>query len=113
MPYPLALALTLLIEVPLAIWLGRHLAVRQRRAATVAAVASLTSHPVFWFLVISPMRAWLGDVGGVLVAEGLVTAWETAVWRWGAHLAWSDAAAVALATNAVSFAVGVAINVAF
>ncbi len=113
MPYPLALALTLVIEVPLAIWLGRHLAVRQRRAATVAAVASLTSHPLFWFLVVTPLRDRLGDVGGVLVAEGLVTAWEAVVWRKGAALSWSDALAMALATNAVSFAVGVAINVAF
>jgi hypothetical protein len=112
-PYPLALALTLVIEVPLAIGLGRHLAVRQRRAATVAALASLTSHPVFWFLVVSPLRDRLGDVGGVLVAEGLVTAWETLVWRRGTDLDWTDAVAVAVATNAVSFAVGVAINVAF
>jgi len=78
----------------------------------VAAVASLTSHPVFWFLVVSPLRDSMGDVAGVLVAEGLVTAWETVVWRRGAHLSWGDGAAMALATNAVSFAVGVAINVA-
>lgn len=79
----------------------------------MAAIASLTSHPAFWFLVVSPLRDRIGDVGGVLVAEGLVTAWETVVWRRGAQLAWSDAAAMALATNAVSFAVGVALNVAF
>ena len=78
----------------------------------VAAVASLTSHPIFWFLVVTPLRDWVGDVGGVLVAEGLVTGWETVVWRRGAHLAWSDAVAMAVVTNAVSFAVGVAINVA-
>jgi len=54
----------------------------------------------------------MGDVAGVLVAEGLVTAWETVVWRRGAHLSLGDGAAMALATNAVSFAVGVAINVA-
>jgi hypothetical protein len=96
----------------LAIWLGGRLGVGQRRAALVAVVASVTSHPVLWFAGYPVWRDALGDVAGLLIAEAGVTVWEAAVWRIGTGLAMSDALTIALATNAASLGLGLLLGLA-
>jgi hypothetical protein len=66
--YPVALALTLTIEVPLYLILGRVLGRRvDARGIGAAFAVNIGSHPLLWFAMF-PAASWaLGDTGGLLL----------------------------------------------
>lgn len=97
-----ALALTLVFEVPVMLWLARAQAVW--RVLLVAVAASCLTHPLAWRIasVLSPVEypvgIWLIELGVVLV-EGLwYQFWLRA--GWAKSLGWS------LLANAASFGAG-------
>lgn len=98
-----ALALTLLCETPVILWLAR--VYPKRRVLLAALSASSLTHPVAWHVgsLLSPVEYR----SGLAVIETLVVLFE-ALWywiwlrpRWPLALIWS------LTANAVSFGVGV------
>ena len=103
----MALALTLAIEVPVVTIALASFGVARLRAAVLAVVANVITHPIFGIVVAGPADRWLG-VLGVGLAEVGVVAVEAAIYAFGSRrlVRWSTAAAVALLANALSFAVG-------
>jgi hypothetical protein len=103
--YGWALALTLVIEVPLVtamVPFGRH-----RTVAAAAVAANLVTHPLLWFALLPAVEAagWSGPAA-LGVAEVLVTATEAAWYRRVLVLPGSRALAVSFAANAMSLGVG-------
>ena len=69
--YAVALLLTLAIEIPIvAVGLDRWYRVPLTRGVTVAACASLLTHPVVWFVLPAWLVPTVGPLGYLLVAEG-------------------------------------------
>ena len=106
--YPAALALTLVVEVP--VWTA--LAVRATGAAVsralgVAVLVNLVSHPVLWFVLVPAADAVAGrTVVGLLAAEAVVVVGEAALARALLGRAFGLLLATSLAANAASLAVG-------
>jgi hypothetical protein len=102
-----ALLLTLAIEVTVGIlllarWGG---AVAWRRAALAAAGASLVTHPVAWWANTVGLTAWSFAVRAPVIEIAVVAA-EALILRWALPVTARRAAAVSIAMNAASFAVG-------
>jgi hypothetical protein len=99
------LGLTLAVEVPIVVAVGQSIGVRLRRAASVAVLANLLTHPLLWFLVAPRLHdAW--GLAGVAIAELAVVVVEAAVYRrgldHGALAAW-----LAVLANSASLLAGV------
>lgn len=111
----LALALTLVIEVPVyATLLGCGWGVPWRRGAAAGVVVNLVSHPVAFLLVDPGLRPSLGSTGALAVVE-VVVAWlgEAAMlWAWLRRDP-VGLAGVSFVANALSFGLGVAVLAVF
>jgi hypothetical protein len=102
------LGLTLAVEVPIVVIVGRSLGVGARRAALVAVAANLLTHPLLWFVAAPRLHdAW--GLTGVAVAEVGVVVVEATVYRRhldrGAVAGW-----LALLANAASLLVGAVVH---
>lgn len=111
MSYAVDLGITLAIEVPVVVAVGRGFGVSARAGVVASLSANLLTHPLFWFVV----APWVGDsfgVGGLVVAEVAVVLVEATVYRrwFGAQLGRGAAAWVALLANALSLGVGVVLR---
>jgi len=94
MPYPVALALTQLIEVPIYVVVLRRAGLLPTgRAVAVAVGVNLVTHPVVWAVLVHagdayPLRFVLAETSAMLVEAALLVAvvrrerccW--ACWRW-------------------------------
>ena len=109
--YPAALALTLVVEVP--VWTA--LAVRATGAAVsralgVAVLVNLVSHPVLWFVLVPAADAVAvagRTVVGLLAAEAVVVVGEAALARLLLGRAFGLLVATSLAAAAAALVVGV------
>lgn len=111
MVFPTALAVTILVEVPVVVVLAAALRVAPwRRAAGAAAVASLLTLPLLWFVLVPLLEPALGWVGAVLVGEALVVAAEVAVYSRLLGCDLPAALGLSLAANAASVLVGLALG---
>ena len=110
MDYAAALGLTLAVEVPVVVLVAGQLGSAPRRAAVVALVASLLTHPVLWFVVAPAMDAWLG-IWGIVLAEIAVVVAEAVVYQRGLRppIGWAASLWLSLLANALSFGIGVAL----
>jgi hypothetical protein len=108
MDYALGLGLTLLVEVPVVVISAVLLGAPVRRAAVLAVVASLLTHPVLWFVVAPVLDDWLG-LWGLALAEAGVVAVEAAIYHRGLRptISAGEAFCLSLLANALSFGVGV------
>lgn len=108
MNYAVGLGLTLVVEVPVVVVVAGLLGVRPGRAAVVAVLASVLTHPFLWFVVAPVMDDWLG-VRGVVVAEAGVVVVEAAVYHRGLRPPIGAAASfwLSLLANTLSFGVGI------
>ncbi len=110
--YPAALGLTLAVEVPL--WTGLiawALEVPVRRAAVVAVVVNVVSHPLLWFVLVPVLDAATGPtVVGILAAEALVVLGEAILARILLRRDLGVLVLVSVAANAASFAVGLVLS---
>ena len=99
-----AFGLTLLVEVPIAIWLLAMVDKRPARRVAIVVLANLATHPLVWFLF--PGLA-LGSAARFALSEAWAVGAETAVYTivWPA-LPVRRAALVSLIANASSVAVG-------
>jgi hypothetical protein len=99
--YLLALALTMLVEVPVYV-----LAVpaNRWRVAAVAVVANLLTHPPLWWVLAGSGPA---QPLTFAVAEAVVCLVEGALLVLALRLSWTVALAAAVAANAASVLVGV------
>ncbi len=86
MPYPLALVLTLAIEVPIYWLVLRHLApplgaapTPSRRALLVAVGVNLTSHPVAMLGLLPLLRGPFSNVAALTAVEVAVLLYEAVV----------------------------------
>ncbi|MFD0277143.1 hypothetical protein ACFVHB_24990 [Kitasatospora sp. NPDC127111] len=80
MPYPSALALTLLVEVPLyTVALARAGGVRPARAAAAAVLVNLATHPLLWWSLSRCAAGSAGAGGSGAAYWTAFTAGETAV----------------------------------
>jgi hypothetical protein len=106
-PYLGALALTLVLEVPLVVLGLGSLGVDRRRSALLAVVATLVTHPLLWF-VVAPAFDDAAGLAGIVAAEVLVVLAEGAVFAVGARprVGYDAALCVAVLANGVSFVVG-------
>lgn len=78
--YAIALLLTLAIEIPIvAVGLARWYRVPTALGVPIAAVASLLTHPVVWFVLPGPLTPAIGEPGYLLVAEGFAWLLEAAI----------------------------------
>ncbi len=108
--YPVGLALTLGVELPLVLAVAHAVECGTRRSTLVALVANLATHPLLWFVV----APWADDrlgLTGVLLAEGGVVVVEAIVYAFGLRPrvgAWL-AGWLALLANAASLATGVVV----
>lgn len=111
--YAVALALTLLIEVPIyGAGLTRLGALPFRRAITIGVVVNLVSHPLAFLGVFPQLRHPLGDAAALIVVELAVMLGEAwGVW-WlagrGRAIASTGMITAAMA-NTVSLALGLAL----
>jgi hypothetical protein len=107
-PYLSALALTLLVEVPIyAVLLPETLECSRRKAIIAAGAVNLATHPAAFLLFVPAARHALGWVGAVTLAEVLVWASETlALWLWLRRQIVLLAVATLIA-NGLSLAIGV------
>lgn len=102
------LGLTLAVEVPVVVVVGRAIGVGARRAALVAVGANLLTHPLLWFVA----APWLHDhwgLAGVALAEAGVVAVEAAVYRRTLERS-ALAGWLALLANAASFGAGLVVH---
>ena len=107
MGYPLALALTLTIEVPLYLALGVLTGRKvEGTGLRTAVVVNLVSHPLLWFVMFPVARFALGATGGLLVSEAMVVLIEAAGLRLLLDEPWPDALPRATVANAASLAAG-------
>lgn len=100
-----AFVVTLLIEVPIAVWLLRDAEPNLSRCVALVVFANLVTHPAVWY-VFSQLFL-VGTIEYVLTAEAWAIAAEAvfyvvAVRNLGAR----QAALVAVAANVSSFAIG-------
>jgi hypothetical protein len=105
--YGAALALTLLVEVPVYSALLRALAgVRLREGARLGAAANVVSHPLV-FLVVAPLLAPLwGPVAALVSAEVLAVSVEVLVVRVLRRQDLATLAGTSYVANALSFCAG-------
>ncbi len=105
MPYPLALATTLLVEIPTVCVGYRGVAPPGRTLATALA-ANLATHGLLW-------TAWAALPGGYAArlagAEALVLLAEAAIYRVLLGGAWGRGLAVSAVANAISTIGGLAL----
>jgi len=106
--YPVGLALTLGVELPLVLAVAHAVECGTRRTTLVALAANLLTHPLLWFVV----APWADDrlgLTGVLLAEGGVVVVEAIVYAHGLRprIGGWLAGWLALLANAASLAVGV------
>ena len=103
-----AFGLTLLVEVPLAIWLLASVETKPARRAAVAVLANLATHPLVWFLF--PGLA-LGSGARFALSEAWAFGAEVAIYMivWP-RLSLRRAALVSLIANASSVAVGLVVR---
>ncbi|TYC71192.1 hypothetical protein [Streptomyces sp. CB01881] len=72
MPYPMALALTLLVEVPLyTVALTRAGGIRPARAAAAAVLVNLATHPLLWWFLGHGAARSTGSAAAYWTAFGL------------------------------------------
>lgn len=110
--YPVALAATLVVEVP--VWTGLlHVALRLpwHRAVMIGAGVNVVSHPVFWFVVFPVLSSAVNEWAAFAISEIVVVAAETAMVvaflrRQGDEAPLDVIAGVALSANLLSIAVG-------
>ncbi len=107
-PYALAFSLTLALELPVYTWLLPMVAsVSARKAATLAVLVNVASHPVLWFVIIPISERATGTlVAAVVLAETLVVVGEAGSLRLLTDGRFTDLALVSLIANAVSYAAG-------
>lgn len=111
LPQLLALALTLSLEIPMALLVRRwrKIADPAWRFALVAASTSLISHPLVWPLVttwLQPAPFWQRT----LVGEPIAVAIETLIYWKLTSATLRQAFLMALLANAVSFGVGLLVG---
>ncbi len=101
-----AFALTLAFELPFTWWLFRRMEPSFFRRSALAFFANLASHPAVWFILPAlPFGYWVR----VAISEAWAVGSETVFfWLVFKPVRWRYAGAVALAANALSFAVGLA-----
>jgi hypothetical protein len=108
--YLLALALTLLIEVPVyGLMLHAFAGARWRDAARQGLVANLISHPTVFLLVTPLLAPRLGRTSALAVAEILAVAIEAAVVQLIRRQDGVVATGTAYVANAVSFCAGLVV----
>lgn len=101
--FALTLAVELAVAVPL---LGGNGSVRRR--AAVVAVAQAVSHPVVWFVI---PALGLSRARFLMVAEGWAVVAELALYRWAfPKLGWPGALAVSALANGASVVAGLFIR---
>jgi hypothetical protein len=99
-----AFALTLLIEAPVALLLGRFFRISPSGCALSAIIGSALTHPILW-TVFHDVQPLLGALT-TPVLEAAVFLAEAPVYRMLAARRWDDALLLSLLVNAVSWAVG-------
>lgn len=104
-----AFALTVVVEVPLVLYLLRRSPVEPVRLAALVVYANLATHPIVWF-VLSQLLL-VGTIPYVVAAEAWAIAVEGVFYRVTvSDLTWPRAMAVAGISNAASFTAGRAIG---
>jgi hypothetical protein len=110
--YLVALALTLAVEVPLyTLWLWSALGVAAGRAAGLAVLVNLVTHPVLWWtlaLLSVGRSAYPVVLAGAEIAACVV---EWALLRWRLGGGGALLAFVVVGVNAASLAAGLLVNV--
>lgn len=99
-----AFALTLLIEAPSALLLGRLFRLSPSGCALSAIIGSSLTHPILW-AVFYDVQPLLGAMT-TPVLEAAVFLAEAPVYRMLAARHWADALLLSLLVNAVSWAAG-------
>lgn len=104
MTQTVAFALTLLIEAPVALLLGRLFRISPAGCALSAVIGSSLTHPILWaiFYDVQPLLGALTTP----VLEAAVFLAEAPVYRMLATRRWDDALLLSLLVNAVSWAAG-------
>lgn len=106
-PYLEALALTLIVEVPIyCLLLTIFMGIRAREALTAAIVVNLVSHPLFTFVLVPTLDRLLQPVAAVFVGEIVVCALEAGMISAGLRRDPFVAIATALIANGCSLAAG-------
>jgi hypothetical protein len=78
--YPVALAVTLAVEVPVWTVLLRQVSrVGTRSAFVIGVGVNVISHPVFWFVLYPVLASGVGDWAALVLSESAVVAAETAM----------------------------------
>ena len=108
----LALAITLALEVPIALLLGKRvfsLPISAWRLAAVAAATSLITHPVVWPL----MTMWMARAPlwqRAVVGEGLAVAVEALIYWKAVPMTGRQGFVTSLCANAFSYGLGLVIG---
>lgn len=105
MPQLIALILSLLLEVPVAVAAARRWGHPERRAAWVALAATLITHPFAWN-GFGALRPYLPYVARAVVIEGGVALFEGALYAVVLGLGWRRGLLLGLLANATSYGVG-------
>ncbi len=111
MPYVVALAVTVMVELPIYLWFGRRaLGLPERSGLPWYGGVNAVSHPLLWFGLAPAGVRLLGATAGVLAAEGVVTVGEGLAVAQGTRSRRLDALMLAALANAASFSVGLALT---
>lgn len=111
--YPVAAGLTLAVELPVyAVALWRWGGASVARAVSIGVVVNVASHPTLWFVLVPVVRSLSGShTVAVAVAEAIVWLGEgvAATLLLPGRRRWPVGLSTAVAANALSFGVGVAL----
>jgi hypothetical protein len=115
--YPVALAVTLAVEVPVWTVLLRHVCgIGTRSAVLIGVAVNVVSHPIFWFVLYPLLTGLVGDWAALVLSETAVVAAETAMVRWATrHIGAATevwlTAGIAVSANLLSIAAGFLLQV--
>jgi hypothetical protein len=111
MSYPLALLLTLIIELPIyAALLPRWTRVSLKRALAVGLAANLITHPLVWLMVPFAIEAGLSAIDAIAFAETFTLIGEGLFVRIGTGASIPRSVGISLIANVCSLLLGWLIN---
>jgi hypothetical protein len=95
---------TLILEIPVVVWLTRDVPMGAWRRTSIAFIANLATHPIVWFVL---LQIGLSGTASLVVSE----TWAVVIEWWVYFVAfpampWGRALGVSALANGFSFAVG-------
>lgn len=98
-----AFAATLILEIPVVVWLTRDIGMSVGRRIGIGVLANLATHPAVWFII---PQFGLGDGGTLAVGESWAVVIETGAYFLTFNVSVLRALGISALANGCSYAIG-------